>query len=581
MPNYFECFGLEFMRESEETMGGVFAYVAQNGHPITGYYGSPYLNTPMGDVEIIGRTEIKEDEKALELRGLDTHCGGPCVWRGRLSSMNVNKKDADKMERRVVLNREDGSGMAVVNVVNADVLPCFDEGEEITLQMIGLAVDVHYYADEDQYADAQPAMRNGHKMLLAEGGVFPSGLLRNHDPDSEDFEKNDWMDDHVLIRGTVKDIFWGTFELGDTKENLFLKTTIDTDFGPIQICHTIEQVPEAERTNIKPGSIISGIFVLSGDAAIYEYENGFVRDEEHDLKAFKTMFQNGDPKRVRSLFTEDAVYFKEDSGETFAGRDAIISRLISAQGDNEVKYFAHLATIVEVDPGDQVLPFKVGTRCLVLAAGEENRYETIVFFEHDEKGWVKKMHTSTNGRYHFRIDEKYQKPDPLPDMKGPESIAEAVLARAHFQGVVNDDAEDDDILSGVPKQGEYRNRAVRMIVEASDATGEEKVKMANLFGYLFAKAAETKYAEDHPVGFFRRKVEVALVPSDAFAGKMTINIEAKRAKLEDAMDLGKQFYKDFLHFHPLEAPKSDTYASDLLETLLLVQHLGVLYAAKI
>ena len=274
MPNFFECFGLEFMRESEDTIVGVFNYVAQNGKPIIGYYGFPYFFSELGDVRLIIRTEIKEGKKEIELMGMDTHCAGSCIWTGRLSSVNINKKDADKLERRVVLNREDGSGMAVINIVNADVLPSFDEGEPVALQMIAFAVDVHYYANENQYADAQPTMRNGHKMLLAEGTVFPSGLLQNHNPDSKDFQKNDWMDDHVLIRGTVKEIQEGQFKLDDVEETPFLKITIETDFGPLQICHTVEQVPEEERANMKPGSIVSGVFVLSGNAAIYEYENG-------------------------------------------------------------------------------------------------------------------------------------------------------------------------------------------------------------------------------------------------------------------------------------------------------------------
>ena len=40
-----------------------------------------------------------------------------------------------------------------------------------------------------------------------------------------------------------------------------------------------------------------------------------------------------------------------------------------------------MATITSVDDGDETLPYKVGTRCIVLASGEENNYEFIAFVE--------------------------------------------------------------------------------------------------------------------------------------------------------------------------------------------------------
>ena len=64
---------------------------------------------------------------------------------------------------------------------------------------------------------------------------------------------------------------------------MFIRCCADTQYGPIEFDHTIDQVDEDQRKNIKVGSVVSGICILSGDVAINEYENGAVKDLKHDL----------------------------------------------------------------------------------------------------------------------------------------------------------------------------------------------------------------------------------------------------------------------------------------------------------
>ena len=69
---------------------------------------------------------------------------------------------------------------------------------------------------------------------------------------------------------------------------------------------------------------------------------------------------------------------------------------------------------------------------------------------------------------------------------------------------------------------------------------QKKAYMENLFGYLFAKAAEMEYAENHGTASFRHLCNYS--PSDCWAGEIHSNLDEKRQEaLEAAMELGRQF----------------------------------------
>ena len=86
-------------------------------------------------------------------------------------------------------------------------------------------------------------------------------------------------------------------EFGKEKHNAYIRCIIGTQYGDLELVHTIDQVAEEQRCNIKAGAIVSGAFVLSGDAAIYEYEKGMVLDAEHDLRLLRFFpYQRGGGK---------------------------------------------------------------------------------------------------------------------------------------------------------------------------------------------------------------------------------------------------------------------------------------------
>lgn len=580
MANFMEHLGLDFLVETEDQVRGLWGYIAQEGKAITGYYGYPYLNQHFGDAQLILRTIRNDEEKRIEVVGMDTHSSGNCVWEVYLSDMNITRKDADIMERRCVVKRKsDGGGMAVVNIVNADVLPSFDEGTELKLQMIAFPAFIEYFKDEDEYADAQPESRSGKKLLLSDGTMMPTGLIRNRDPESDEFESNENLDDLMLIRGTVKKLYHGVFALGDEKHNAYLRCIIGTEHGDLEIVHTIDEVKEEQRDNIRVGATVNGVFTLSGDAAIYEYDQGIVLDEPNDLLILRSTFAGADAERIRYVFAEDAVYLAEYNGTTYSGRDAIIDRLKFVAKEANDKYFAHLATITSVDDGDEALPYKAGTRCIVLASGEENNYESIAFVEINDDGRISKLVTSFNSRYHFRVDEKPRYKTPLDDIELPKSVVEPIIMRARYHGVISDDVTDDMILKDLDDTRMYENNIRNML--ATMPTGDEKTNLRNLFGYLFAKAVETEFSEKQHVGLFKKRLVVSYTPGDAWAGEINTLLKPEQnEKIVAAMELGKQFAKDFAFFHPFDEPHDDEYDADLLKALIVVQQLGKLYEPK-
>lgn len=580
MANFMEHLGLDFLVETEDQVRGLWGYIAQEGKAITGYYGYPYLNQHFGDAQLILRTIRNDEEKRIEVVGMDTHSSGNCVWEVYLSDMNITRKDADVMERRCVVKRKsDGGGMAVVNIVNADVLPSFDEGTELKLQMIAFPAFIEYFKDEDEYTSAQPESRNGKKWLLSDGTMMPTGLMRNRDPESDEFESNEDLDDLMLIRGTVKKLYHGVFELGGEKHNAYLRCIIGTEYGDLEIVHTIDEVKEEHRDNIRVGATVNGAFTLSGDAAIYEYDQGIVLDEANDLSILRSTFAGADPERIRFVFAEDATYLAEYNNTTYTGRDEIVDRLKYVIESADSKHFAHLATIVSVDEGDEPLPYDVGKRCIVIASGEEHNYETIAFADIDAEGRICKLVTSGNSRYHFHIDEKPKPKTPLDDVEIPKSVVEPIIMRARFHGVISDDVTDDMILNELNDARMYENNICNML--ATMPTGDEKTNLGNLFGYLFAKAVETEFSEKQHVGLFKKRLVVSYTPGDAWDGEINTLLKPEQnEKIVAAMELGKQFAKDFAFFHPFDEPHDDEYDADLLKALIVVQQLGKLYEPK-
>ncbi len=582
MPLDFDSFGLEVFRK-EEAFRGMVQYAAQEGEPITGYYGLPYFNHHYGKVQIILRTKKREDDEGFELTGVDTHARGYAIWNVRLGMPNIERKDADKLERRVTITRADKTGgMAVVSIVNADVLPSFMEDDTVSLQMIGLPELIQYYADEEEYAEDQPKLPDGKSFLLEPGMVFPSGLLKNRNPGDPHFDEDEHLDDICNIRGPVKSLRYGVFELNGEKFDSFIFCTIDTEYGPLEIVHTAQQVDEKERSNIREGAIVSFYGTLSGDAAIDEYAHGIVRDEEHDLALLRYSLSKGDPERLRAVLADNAVYETYYKSLVYHGPDEIISgikRTQEALKEEGTEFWARLATVVGTEEKGGPLQYGIGKRCLALSYNREDECEAAVFLDVGDDGIISRILISNDSGYQLETD-----PVPVADsifdkVDPPESVIEPMIYRAKFQGIIDEDVTVEIIANDCVHGVEYSNN-IRQMMDAlpdADEGDEEEEYFRNMFGYLFAKTAEMEYTENLPHSSF--EPVCSYVPDDAWNGRIQSGLSPElQTRLENAMDLGRQFYKDYSFF--AESNPEKPQAELLEQALMTVQILGRRYSRR-
>lgn len=402
MANMYDSLGLGELFEDEEAALKLIGDVVENGKVIKGYYEHAYIIKNYGSAEFVIRV-ITDDNKNY-VSGVDTHSQGMCVWDTRLAAFGeITPETADVLEKRVgVYNNETGEGLAIVNLINADVLPSFLPDERVKMQIVGLALDVNYYEDEEAYIDSIEETESGEKYILRGGEVFPMGFMNNRQVGSSSFEKAYEYEDVNIVVGTVEKLYYGNFDVEENSMNTYIRCIIESNFGPLEIVHSYEQIKEGQDDKIKVGATIVASVVLSGDVAIYDYDKGIVRDEERDLRALRYAFARGNAERIGELLSDDCIYTSEVSGKKLTGKDDIIQHInyVYREGD---KYFAHMAVIVDPDICDD-LQFNEGKKCIVLANGKEDQFESIVFIDYDRNGAISEIILTNDSRYKFRIE---------------------------------------------------------------------------------------------------------------------------------------------------------------------------------
>ena len=284
--------------------------------------------------------------------------------------------------------------------------------DEITAQMVGFPVDIHYYEDEEKYAESQEGELDGKKLLLGDGTIFPVGLLSHKE------NKTSEEEDLMLIRGTVKSAQMGLVQFGEDKGWNFVDVVIGTQFGDLEIVHTLEQISEPERKIIKEGAIVNGLFMLSGDVAIKDYKEGYILDFKHNLALLRHTLQAGEAERLKVVLSDDAEYYSEWADETYIGKDAIVDRLNYVQDSNpERPFFAHYATITDIVDGDEEVTQDVGERCIIIALENEDKLDSICFMECNDDNKITRIEVTRNPRYRFKIDEKKIYNTPFDDIE--------------------------------------------------------------------------------------------------------------------------------------------------------------------
>ena len=121
----------------------------------------------------------------------------------------------------------------------------------------------------------------------------------------------------------------------------------------------------------------------------------------------------GDPKRLKSVLADDAVYHAETVDETYEGPDAIIERIQYVKEHGSIQYRIRKGTITNTeDFGEEKPTYAVGSRCLILYDKESDDAVALCFIVTDDDGRIRKIHTTSDSRYRFT-------PDSPPELNMP------------------------------------------------------------------------------------------------------------------------------------------------------------------
>ena len=416
---------------------------------------------------------------------------------------------------------------------------------------------------------------------MATGSMAAISFLYNHAPGRYEQGKDYETDRYVQFTAVVKKLYHGTFEMNGEKHNAFIRCFVDTEYGELEFDHTLEQVPEELRDNIRVGAVISGTCVLSGDVAIKEYDKGIVKDFEHNLKLLRYTMGKGDPERLASVLADNVVYETDTSGKKYVGAREIINRFIYIHNNRDSEYTTYYATVTATDADDMEYP--AGTRCIVLANGEaEDNYESIAFINVDEDGLISRIKISTDSRYHFRIDRPEKVQTPLDDIKVPDSVFEPIILRAKFHGIIDHEVEESSVTENIVDYYSLEQNAQRMLDALQEGPQPDAEKaFANIFGYLFAKAIEQTVNEDKNTGEYDTRLTASFRPGEAFAGEISSTLSAEeQAALEKAKKLGTQFYNDFKAYIQMTDADEDQFVELFKQAAVVVQRLGQMYSER-
>lgn len=350
MTGGLDSFGLGELAARPEDAMRLAGLAMAEGRRIPGYRGD-YYRYRLGDAAAVIRIRRDPESGQEELLGLDAHTAGGCPWACRVVK-DVTPEGADNMSLRLLV--EAGGDRAVVNVLCSDILPDPAPGDRLRLQMAGFPLRISYDEGESQ-------------------GVVEPG------------------EDTTLLQGVVKDAKVGETYLGMEPLTRFISVVAATRMGDIELCHPMEMVKPEQRDLVKPGSVVSALCVLAGDAAAGLYAGGTVFDEQHNLALLARFFRQGDVERLRPALRSDcAVTFLENRQEGLENAMALLEMVRQDLGE------AHRQGLGTVTAGPEAA---AGRSCLLL--GGEAGWAFLGLMELDSLGRIREVRIVNDPRWEF------------------------------------------------------------------------------------------------------------------------------------------------------------------------------------
>ena len=434
----FENFGLADLVARPEDAFRLCSLAMAEGQRVRGYRGD-YFRLYVGDAIVNVRTMPDPETGEDLLLGMDTHAVSDCVWEldswalcpqkiegerpplGGLEDGGPGVYCGDPMQRWVERtdSRQIGAysvdvSVVPISVVNADVLT-WTGREPVRLNMAAFPRWAEYFTREEDYAAAQEKKPPFEDRILGEGDFYEAGMRAASDafqaangggPARRGPEHPALRNEEVLLRGVVKDARVGETYLGMEPLTKFLSVTVSTRFGDVELCHPFDMVSEEQKDNVKPGTIVSALCTLSGDAAVGEYAGGVVFSEEKDLELLRYFFQRGCARRLAAaMHSGCAVTFLENRQEGVDNALALLE-LVGERLWEARLWRCAPGTVTGVDrTGEAPPPYRAGKRCLLLGDGlSGDRYAFLCLVETDSLGRIREVTITNDSRYDYEPD---------------------------------------------------------------------------------------------------------------------------------------------------------------------------------
>ena len=169
----------------------------------------------------------------------------------------------------------DGTWGIAIRFVNEQVLDKIEAGDIVETQVVGMAIAIDIFENEEEYQKNVSEWKDGKKTFLVDGTILPANLLINNATNLSEKEKNSKdhsFDNLVDFKGTIKTVWKYPLRMYDMDLNNYYIVAINTEFG--EILKIINPTPMFPK-NLKvfgAWNIITGKMLISGDLCIDEYE---------------------------------------------------------------------------------------------------------------------------------------------------------------------------------------------------------------------------------------------------------------------------------------------------------------------
>jgi hypothetical protein len=229
------------------------------------------VHTLPSGVEFIFRAV--RDGEDVRILGTDTHLSGRCMWNA-IPFFNVTPKDADPLTAVVACTNVAQDAVFVAHLVNPAVLPPFEEGHSIAMQVVAFPFVLESYGSREAYekAYAEDPKQSQFPTMLTDKRIFPLNFMMKHDPEvPEEKRSSQLQDDVVLVCGPVLSVRDAPPNQPE-QQSTFTVATIATQFGHLDVAFTPRMVlgHAVEKNSYL---VFSGM--ISADVAVEGLENWF------------------------------------------------------------------------------------------------------------------------------------------------------------------------------------------------------------------------------------------------------------------------------------------------------------------